>query len=262
MGVAAWMDVATDDGRQGSLLDALPFPIGWELLCDCLPTPDVLRLSCASRDCATHARPCVRRLTVRGSSSSPSTDAAGDGMASFVGLVAACPRVEELQGAELGPLGAAHLGYAWTTHPAALARLRALSLPGCMIGEAGLSQLLPLLPYMPALEALVLDANSLGTRGARDLARALHPHKAGAEVVPSTEEAMAVVVDHEGLSAPVPCARLRVLSLALNGIGAGGAAELAAALVPSPAAALRGAASPCQMCVSARCVRVDRINRF
>jgi hypothetical protein len=40
----------------------------------------------------------------------------------LVTLVAACPRVEEVVGVELGPLGAAHLGYAWAAHPASLKR--------------------------------------------------------------------------------------------------------------------------------------------
>jgi hypothetical protein len=114
-----------------------------------------------------------------------------------------------------------------------------------MIGEAGLSHLLPLLPHMVALDSLLLDANSLGTRGARALARALAPTPGGAKkagAVPSTEEEEKEE-DEEG--GGVPCARLRVLSLASNGIGVGGAAELAAALVPvGPSGP-----SPCQMYV-------------
>lgn len=134
-----------------------------------------------------------------------------------------------------------------------------------MLGEAGLLQLLPLLPYMPALDTLILDANSLGTRGARALARALLRGRHGGvrggkrqqlvrdgqeAAVPSTEEGAMLVEEQEqeqeapdALSPPsTPCLHLRVLSLALNGIGAGGAAELAAALVPCAS----GGASPCQ----------------
>ena len=135
-----------------------------------------------------------------------------------------------------------------------------------MLGEAGLLQLLPLLPYMPALDTLILDANSLGTRGARALARALLRGRHGGvrggkrqqlvrdgqgmEVaVPSTEEGAMLVEEQEqeqetaGPSRPSTTRlRLRMLSLALNGIGAGGAAELAAALVPCAS----GGASPCQ----------------
>jgi hypothetical protein len=92
---------------------------------------------------------------------------------------------------------------------------------------------------MPALELLDLDKNALGSRGIRSFARALL-HPAPKDQVPSTEEGQTV-----------PCARLRVLSLASNGIGTGGATELAAALVPSSYSSSYhcGAPSPCQMYV-------------
>jgi hypothetical protein len=174
------MDIATEGQQQAtsmdvvdvvptssppSPLDALPFPIGWQvkgskrpapythrsstppahafthtsqILCDCLPTPDILRLSTASHDCREHARPCVRRLVVRGASTTTTTtssdsdsdsNSSDDDSASrrrltaLIGLVAACPRVEEVQALGLGPVGAAQLGYAWAAaHPSSLAR--------------------------------------------------------------------------------------------------------------------------------------------
>lgn len=135
----AWMEVVETEGpslgmatptspsssRSSSLLDALPFPIGWQLLCDCLPTPDVLRLAGASRECAAHARPCVRRLALRGPSTTNTSTSSSSGsgaMPGLAGLVAACPRVEEVQGVGLGPLGAAHLARAWGAQRASLAR--------------------------------------------------------------------------------------------------------------------------------------------
>jgi len=98
---------------------------------------------------------------------------------------------------------------------------------------------------MPALGLLHLDNNALGSRGIRAFARALlHPAPKGvAATATATATAAVAVPTTEEDGAAVPCARLRILSLASNGIGTGGAAELAAALVPSSYLA---SSYPCQ----------------
>ena len=97
---------------------------------------------------------------------------------------------------------------------------------------------------MPALGLLHLDNNALGSRGIRAFARALlHPAPKGVAAAATATAAVAVPSTEED-GAAVPCARLRILSLASNGIGTGGAAELAAALVPSSYLA---SSYPCQM---------------
>lgn len=158
----ACMEVDAEDQARTigpSVLNSLPFPIGWQvkthfacllrmsrdpspivhhfprtpphthiharqLVCDCLPTSDIRYFGAASCDCKAHTRPCVRRLPIRGPL--PADDAATDSsdrtLSALTSLVASCPRVEEVQGVELGPVGAAHLGWAWAAHPASLAQ--------------------------------------------------------------------------------------------------------------------------------------------
>ncbi len=213
------MDIVDDVDTASSAISSsplatLPFPLGWQLLCDALPTRDILRLACTSREHVRIGFSMVRHLTVRLEGTTNDETISGDDAnettttqataEALARLFAKCTHLETLTGRQVDVVGMAQLAYAWTHHPGSLQKLRVLCLANAGLGEEGLAYLLPTLAMMPALEDLLLEGNGLGNSGAQALARELRGGQS--------------------------CRRLKTLNLALNGIGASGARELAVML--------------------------------
>jgi hypothetical protein len=210
--------------RHPTPLATLPFPLGWQLICDCLTTPDIMHLAQTSTDHLGIGFAMVQHVVLRleGNDDNDSTQAPSQSTTMQLSrLLARCTHFETLSCWSITPVNAACLGRALYLQPS-LPRLRVLALTNAGLGVEGLRQLLPCLMLFPALEKLLLDGNALGNRGVQALAWCLRGGGSGRDGWEGKGE--------EGYAhphTPVPCQRLKVLSLASNGIGAMGARELA-----------------------------------
>jgi len=209
-------------------LATLPFPLGWQLVCDCLMSPDVMHLAQTSTDHLGIGFALVQHLVLPrldknhgedGNDGNDSRQAPSQSTTMQLGrLLGRCSHLETLSCRSITPTNAACLGRALCLQPS-FPRLRVLALTNAGLGVEGLRQLLPSLIHLPSLEELLLDGNALGNRGVQALAWCLRG--GGGEGWEGK--------GGEGYAhtyAPVACQRLKVLSLASNGIGTMGAREL------------------------------------
>ena len=225
--------------RHPMHLATLPFPLGWQLVCGSLTTPDVIHLAQTSRDHLGVGFSMVQHLVLRlddadqDDGDNDSTHAASQSITMKLShLLARCSHLETLSCWSMTYRKSACLGRALCLQ-LSFPRLRVLALTNAGLGAEGLRQLLPSLMHLPVLEELLLDGNALGNRGVQALAWCLRGgggdwrEGKGGDV-------------HAHTYASAPCQRLKVLSLASNGIGATGARELALLL----AGIGHGAAAP------------------
>lgn len=227
--------------RQPTHLATLPFPLGWQLICDNLMTPDIMHLAQTSRDHLGVGFSMVQHLVLRlddadqDNGGNEGTHAASQSVTMQLShLLARCPHLETLSCWSLASKKSIYLGRALCLQPC-FPRLRVLALTNAGLGAEGLRQLLPSFIYLPALEELLLDGNALGNQGVQALARCLR----GGSGDGTTDKGGDV---HAHTYASASCQRLKVLSLAANGIGATGARELALLLAGVGHSA--GAAAP------------------